>query len=73
MSWSDALHDDLRPHLRRNCYINLTTDQGAEWRKGAWGAAEKYRRLTAAKAEWDPANLLRYNKNIDAVVTAAGA
>jgi len=65
MAWADGLHADIRPHLLHNCYVNLTTDLGPEWRRHAWGSADKYRRLVDAKARWDPDNLLRHNKNID--------
>jgi hypothetical protein len=65
MRWADGLDAELRPHMRDNCYINLTTDMGPEWRSGAWGSPAKYGRLLEAKAKWDPDNMLRYNKNID--------
>ncbi|BCZ21983.1 FAD-dependent oxidoreductase [Mycobacterium senriense] len=71
MAWADALDADLRPEFRDNCYINLTTDLGSAWRKGAWGSPEKYRRLVDAKIKWDPQNMLRYNKNIDPTPTSA--
>jgi hypothetical protein len=64
MSWVDSLYASVKPLARANCYINLTTDSGPQWRRGAWGSADKYRRLVAAKAKWDPSNMLRYNKNI---------
>ncbi|MGW0583000.1 BBE domain-containing protein, partial [Streptomyces sp. NPDC002920] len=63
--WVDALYADLRPHARDNCYVNLTTDMGPEWRRGVWGSPEKYARLVQAKTAWDPQNLLRFNKNIE--------
>ncbi|WP_405539345.1 FAD-binding oxidoreductase [Streptomyces sp. NBC_00075] len=62
--WVDALNTDMRPHMRDNTYINLTRDQGPEWRRKVWGSAEKYDRLVRAKNTWDPHNLLRFNKNI---------
>jgi len=64
MTWADQLYADLRPHLLTNCYINLTTDLGPGWRKGAWGSPEKYRRLVEIKTKWDPTNIFRFNKNI---------
>lgn len=63
-TWLDATRDDIKPHLRGNCYVNLSTDQGPAWRRGIWGSPAKYRRLVATKTAWDPHNLLRYNKNI---------
>ncbi|MFJ8716168.1 BBE domain-containing protein [Streptomyces violaceus] len=50
--------------MRDNCYISLSTDNGPEWRRGVWGSPAKYARLEQAKADWDPCNLLRFNKNI---------
>jgi hypothetical protein len=70
MAWADGLDADLRPAFRDNCYINLTTDLGPEWRRGAWGSPEKYRRLLDAKLRWDPKNMLRHNKNIDPSVAS---
>ena len=64
-SWVDGVHAELEPHVRDNCYINLSTDMGPEWRRGVWGSPEKYARLTQAKTTWDPQNLLRFNKNIE--------
>lgn len=63
-AWTHALHEDMKPHLRPNGYINLTTDQGPDWRRRVWGEEIKYQRLLEAKAVWDPGNLLRFNKNI---------
>lgn len=65
IAWADDLHADLEPHLLPNSYINLTTDMGPEWRRGAWGSPDKHRRLVAAKDEWDPTNMFRFNKNIE--------
>jgi hypothetical protein len=62
-AWTDTIADELGPKLRANGYINLTTDRGQEWLRGAFGSPEKYARLLAAKAKWDPKNLLRFNKN----------
>ncbi|WP_416979612.1 FAD-binding oxidoreductase [Streptomyces sp. T028] len=63
-AWVDGVHAELKPHVRANCYVNLSTDNGPEWRRGVWGRPEKYARLERAKADWDPQNLLRFNKNI---------
>jgi FAD/FMN-containing dehydrogenase len=63
-AWTQAVHSEMRPFLRSNGYINLTMDQGPEWRKHVWGSPQKYERLVQAKTRWDPQNLLRFNKNI---------
>jgi hypothetical protein len=62
--WVDDTRADIKPHLRSNSYVNLSTDEGPAWRRGVWGSPEKYARLVRTKTEWDPHNLFRYNKNI---------
>jgi FAD/FMN-containing dehydrogenase len=62
--WLDGTLAGIKPHLRSNGYVNLSTDQGPAWRRGVWGSPAKYARLVEAKTTWDPHNLLRYNKNI---------
>ncbi|GAA5155089.1 FAD-binding oxidoreductase [Pseudonocardia eucalypti] len=62
--WLDGVRADLKPHLRSNGYVNLTTDDGPGWRRGVWGSPAKYARLVTAKTEWDPHNMFRHNKNI---------
>lgn len=62
--WVDDTRADIKPHLRSNSYVNLSTDEGPAWRRGVWGSPEKYARLVRTKTEWDPGNLFRYNKNI---------
>jgi hypothetical protein len=62
--WVDGARADIKPHLRSNCYVNLSTDHGPAWRRGVWGSPDKYTRLVRAKTTWDPHNLLRFNKNI---------
>lgn len=63
-AWADATLAAMRPHTLLNSHINLTEDQGEEWRRGVYGSEAKYRRLTEIKTAWDPRNLLRHNKNI---------
>ncbi|WP_075731535.1 FAD-binding oxidoreductase [Streptomyces acidiscabies] len=70
-TWLDGTATALRPHTLPNAYTNLTQDQGAEWRRGVWGGEAKYRRLRDLKAEWDPRNLLRFNKNIEPAAPSA--
>ncbi|MDX3640829.1 BBE domain-containing protein [Streptomyces sp. MB09-02B] len=64
-AWVDGVHAELKPHVRSNCYVNLSTDNGADGRRGVWGSTERYARLERAKADWDAQNLLRFNKNIE--------
>jgi hypothetical protein len=83
VQWDDPARDDeflaftadvlaaAKPHLLPNSYVNLTAHQGEEWLRGLYGSEEKFRRLQELKANWDPRNLLRFNKNIaPATVTA---
>lgn len=68
--WVDDMLAALKPHLRSNGYVNLSTDQGAEWLRGLYGSPTKYQRLEKVKTEWDPHNLLRFQKNIQPVATS---
>jgi FAD/FMN-containing dehydrogenase len=61
-AWVDAAAAAMP--LRVNGYSNLSNDHGEAWRRGLWGSAEKFARLRAVKAKWDPRNLFRFNKNI---------
>ena len=61
--WVERAMADVRPDLRANGYVNLTMDLGPEWLKGLYGPPRKYQRLLDAKKQWDPHNLLRFNKN----------
>jgi FAD/FMN-containing dehydrogenase len=77
VQWDDPARDDqflaftaealasVKPHVLSNSYVNLTAHQGEEWLRGLYGSPRKFRRLQALKAEWDPRNLLRFNKNIE--------
>jgi FAD/FMN-containing dehydrogenase len=64
VDWVDGTWNALKPHLRPNGYVNLSTDQGPQWLQGLYGSVEKYQRLVAAKTTWDPDNRLCFNKNI---------
>ncbi|MCW2997852.1 MAG: linked oxidase-like protein [Solirubrobacterales bacterium] len=62
--WVDGVMDALKPFSLRNGYVNLSTDQGPDWLEGLYGSAEKWNRIVALKAKWDPENRLRHNKNV---------
>ncbi|CAN7152217.1 FAD-binding oxidoreductase [Trinickia sp. LjRoot230] len=63
-SWVDGVMNALNPHSLRNGYVNLSTDRGAKWLRNLYGSANKWERICALKAEFDPHNRLRHNKNI---------
>jgi FAD/FMN-containing dehydrogenase len=44
-------------------YLNMLGDEGLERVKAAYGA-EKFAKLQALKAKWDPTDLFRHNQNI---------
>jgi hypothetical protein len=64
IEWANGAANSLKGEMRKNGYINLSTDQGPEWLKGIYGSPAKFQRLVDAKTKWDPKNLLRFNKNI---------
>lgn len=68
IAWTRQLIDALRPFAAPGVYVNyLGGDEGAEGLTAAYGA--KLQRLSALKAKYDPANLLRMNQNIRPAVT----
>jgi FAD/FMN-containing dehydrogenase len=54
-----------------SAYVNFEYDTDAERVRASYGA-EKYRRLAALKAEWDPENVFRSNVNIAPQPAATG-
>ena len=71
--WVDGVMNALNPYSLRTGYVNLSTDRGAEWLRNLYGSPEKWQRLCAPKAEFDPRNLLSYNKNIARAQAAAAS
>ena len=71
--WVDGVMNALNPYSLRTGYVNLSTDRGAEWLRNLYGSPEKWQRLCALKAEFDPRNLLSYNKNIARAQAAAAS
>jgi FAD/FMN-containing dehydrogenase len=53
----------MKPWTTGRAYLNFIGDEGAERVAAAFGP-EKYPRLQALKAKWDPTNLFRHNQNI---------
>jgi FAD/FMN-containing dehydrogenase len=63
IAWARAAWDDLRRYSTGGTYVNfLTEEEGFDRVRAAYGA--NYERLARVKAEWDPENLFRQNKNI---------
>jgi FAD/FMN-containing dehydrogenase len=73
--WADPADDEtniaytrgiagaMKPWTTGQVYLNYIGDEGAERVETAFGG-EKWARLRALKAEWDPNNLFRHNQNI---------
>jgi FAD/FMN-containing dehydrogenase len=69
-AWARACFDALEPH-RAGVYVNfLDSDDGGDRVREAYGDAN-YRRLVEVKAEYDPENVFRNNKNVRPPDTAA--
>ncbi|MGW4351814.1 FAD-binding oxidoreductase [Nocardia sp. NPDC004582] len=61
--WTRDLWDALRPHANSSAsYVNFLVDDDPDRLRESYG--EKYSRLTALKAEWDPDNIFHHNANI---------
>jgi len=62
-TWVRDFWAALRPHSSSSgSYVNFLTDDDEGRVRAAYG--EKYDRLAAIKATWDPANLFHHNANI---------
>lgn len=63
IGWARAFRDDVRRFASGGVYLNFIGDEGADRVRAAFGA-EKYHRLAAVKAQYDPDNVFRGNQNI---------
>ncbi len=62
--WARETWSAMRPHSTNTVYVNfLTPDEGDDRTLEAYGK-EKYDRLAALKAKYDPQNIFRVNRNI---------
>ena len=61
--WVREMWSALQPHAV-GVYVNFIADEGDARVQEAYGA-EKYERLVALKAKYDPTNFFRFNQNID--------
>ena len=64
--WVREWFDALEPQSTGGVYVNFMGEEGSERVRAAYGQ-EKYRRLAAVKALYDPHNVLRVNQNIKPV------
>jgi FAD/FMN-containing dehydrogenase len=62
IDWVRAMFGALEPHSR-GLYVNFTNDDTDQRIETAY-SAEQWRRLTALKAKYDPANFFHLNANI---------
>lgn len=63
IEWARSAWRDLRQFSTGGTYVNfLTEEEGEERTRAAYRT--NYERLVRIKAEWDPGNLFRTNKNI---------
>jgi FAD/FMN-containing dehydrogenase len=62
LGWAAGIRDLLAP-LSSGGYLNYSTDDSSTTVRAAFGA-ERFRRLAAIKARWDPDNTFRFNHNI---------
>jgi FAD/FMN-containing dehydrogenase len=63
IGWARGFRDAVRPFASGGTYLNFIGDEGEDRVRAAFGE-QKYRRLTAIKARYDPGNVLRGNQNI---------
>jgi FAD/FMN-containing dehydrogenase len=70
--WAREFWQAMQPFSTGGVYVNYLggeADEGAERVRAAYGA-EKYQRLLALKAKYDPTNLFRLNQNIRPMTSA---
>ena len=64
VAWARSFYEAMAPHETGGVYVNyLTGEEGQDRVKAAYGA-ERYARLQAVKAKYDPDNLFHGNQNI---------
>ena len=69
IGWARGFRDAVRPFASGGTYLNFIGDEGEDRVRAAFGE-QKYRRLTAIKARYDPANVFRGNQNIKPAAAA---
>jgi FAD/FMN-containing dehydrogenase len=63
IAYTKAIAESMKPWTTGRVYLNFIGDEGAGRVEAAFGP-EKFARLRALKATWDPTNLFRHNQNI---------
>jgi FAD/FMN-containing dehydrogenase len=64
IAWTRSLMDAMAPFTMPGVSLNFTSEQTESKAKESFGSAEKLRRLTALKDQYDPTNFFRLNQNI---------
>lgn len=68
IAWARSYRDDLEPWALDAVYLNFIGDEGE--RRVRAGFGPNHERLARIKAEWDPENVFRRNRNIRPLVPA---
>ena len=63
IGWARGFRESIRCFASGGIYLNFIGDEGSERVRAAFGD-QKYARLAAVKAQYDPTNLFRGNHNI---------
>jgi FAD/FMN-containing dehydrogenase len=63
IAYTRAIATAMKPWTTGRAYLNFIGDEGLGRVEAAFGP-ERYARLQALKAQWDPENLFRHNQNI---------
>ncbi|UPV73653.1 FAD-binding oxidoreductase [Halorussus limi] len=63
IAWAREFYDAMAPHATGGLYVNFSGDEGQQ----ALAYGENYDRLAELKAEYDPTNLFRMNRNVEPV------
>jgi len=70
-AWARDFYEAVRPFAPNAAtYLNFEADTNEDRVRASYGE-QKYRRLAALKAVWDPENVFRHNANIRPAPAAA--
>jgi FAD/FMN-containing dehydrogenase len=70
ISWARHFWEAINPLSTGRVYMNFLGEEGQDRVRAAYGP-DKYSRLTALKAKYDPTNLFRLNQNIPPALSLA--